>query len=143
MPPLTTAAGSDSYSFAEKVDPAGAAWVMVTEEVHTDLIIRVFDHDERSTWTGPVHYTHPGIELFYAQRERDPATELVTEVNYEGFSGGANGSFDFHHSPSGAGAGFSLDLYGCRCVYGPDDPGGKPQGKPTVRNWNLSPSPAS
>lgn len=141
LPIPVFAAPEDNYSFGERVDLAGAAWITETDASLTDLTIRVFDRAERSTWTGPINYKDPGIILFYVRRVVNPLTGEVVETNYEGIYGGPGSSFEMSPSFAGAEAIFTLDLYGYRCVYPPGDAGGGPQGidGSDPECWELSP----
>ena len=127
LAPSAAAAEADRYSFADKVDLAGAVWITETETTLSDLTMRIFNLAERTTLSGPINYEDPGIVAFYLFREVDPATGTVTETHYEAFSGGPNSTFRFSPSLKGATATFALSLYGYRCVYEPQDPG-EPQG---------------
>lgn len=137
--------GAERIAYAEHVDLAGAAFLTVTDSTSTILEVRIFDSDQPTTSSGPVHSSGPGIVLFYTHTEIDPETGFRSETNYEGFSGGAGATFDFDRALKGARAQFPLNLYGYRCVYPPDDGSGGPQGidvqceelDPAVVNANL------
>lgn len=124
----TSVGGENNYSYGERVDLAGAVWITETETLFSDLTIRVFDIDDRSTWSGPNNYKSPGIVMFYTSREVDPVTGVITETNYEGFSGSGSNEFSFDRSLAGAQAEFSLNVWGYRCFHEPGEPGGGPQG---------------
>lgn len=119
LSPSEALAGADVTSYGERVDLAGAVWVSETETGSTQLEIRVFDLDARSTSTGPINLKDPGIELFYTHRELNPESGEVVETNYEGFSGGAGVTFEFQRSMAGAEASFPLSLAGWQCVHPP------------------------
>lgn len=112
---------ADRFAYGERVDFAGVVWLTETEHSTTTLEIHLFNRAERSSVSGPVSYKGPGIVLFYTHRESDPETGAVTEINYEGFAGGAGATFVFDRSLSGALATFSLQLYGWTCVYSEGD----------------------
>lgn len=118
-----TASAAEPHRYAERVDLAGGAWIAQGELESSDLTIRMFTASHRSSAGGNVN-RQPGLTMFYRHLVRDPATNMVTDTNYEGFAGGANVEFRFDPSLRGADATATVPLYGYRCVYHDEGPQG-------------------
>lgn len=126
IPPANAATTSETSSntYSEKVKMAGGAWIVESENLFSDLTIKVFHLSTFATGSGGEHWKVPQVVLFYTQKETDPQTGVVTRTEYEGFASLPDGSFEFDDALSGAQTSLTLTLSGYQCI---EDDGG-PQG---------------
>lgn len=126
IPPANaaTTSATSSYTYSEKVKMAGGAWIVESEDLFSDLTIKVFHLSTFATGSGSEHWKVPQVVLFYTQKETDPQTGVVTRTEYEGFASLPEGSFDFDDALSGAQTSLTLTVSGYRCI---EEDGG-PQG---------------
>lgn len=110
------ALAAEQHRYAERVDLAGGAWITQGEFESSDLTIRVFEASSRTGGAGNTN-RQPGVTMFYRHLVRDPATDMVTDTNYEGFASGDDVRFRFESSLRGATASMELSLYGYQCTY--------------------------